>query len=69
MGGRGGGYFQKRRKAEMGDIKAKRDGRQVCRICRGSHPFWECPRLVDGGRFQARWNYKTAQMRYLKGKR
>ena len=69
-GGTGGGRsFQEQRKAELGARKAKRDGRQVCRVCGGAHPRRECPGVVDDGRGQARWNDKTAQKRDRKGRR
>ena len=70
--GDGGGRelsFKEKRQAEIEARKAKRDARQVCRVCGGPHPRKECPGVMDGGRGQSRWHDQAARKKDGKQRR
>ena len=53
--------FKEKRQAEVEARKAKRDSKQVCRVCGGPHPRRLCPGVSDGGRGQSRWHDQAAR--------
>ncbi len=61
--------FKERRQADVEARKAKRDARQVCRVCGGPHPRKECPGVMDGGRGQSRWHDQAARKKDGKQRR
>ena len=61
--------FKEKRQAEIEARKAKRDARQVCRVCGGPHPRKECPGVMDGGRGQSRWHDQAARKKDGKQRR
>lgn len=61
--------FREKRLAEIEARKAKRDARQVCRVCGGPHPRKECPGVMDGGRGQSRWHDQAARKKDGKERR
>eukprot|EP01043_Picozoa_sp_COSAG02_P044008 COSAG02_NODE_3884_length_6087_cov_11.216600_3_plen_367_part_00 len=61
--------FKEKRQADVEARKAKRDARQVCRVCGGPHPRKECPGVMDGGRGQSRWHDQAARKKDGKQRR